>query len=192
MTISGTGIYTITHRDSGRVYVGSTSNLQRRRRNHFSSPRSGKHCNPMLQRAWDKHGAVAFDFSVLLRCSVESLLLYEQRAIDVLKAQTDGFNIAPVAGCLRGFKIAGRKMPPQSPEARRNKCIAAKTRKKTLPNLSPEQRQKRAEIARATFAGRTFTPEHRAKLAAAKLGRKQSTEHRAAIARALTNHWSQK
>lgn len=181
------GVYTIAHRDSGRMYVGSSVSMRRRKRNHVSHLVAGRHCNTKLQRAWNKYGAEAFDFAALLICSPDNLLMYEQRAIDVIKP---ALNLAPVAGSLRGFKISGRKMPPQSEEARRNKSMAM-AGKRPSP-LSNAARLKIAEHTRRNFSGKKLTPEHRAKLAAAKRGRKLPEAHKTAIADAMKAHWSRK
>lgn len=175
------GIYAITHRESGRVYVGCSVDLSRRRRNHISALRRGNHCNTKLQRAWNKYGEQAFEFSTLIVCGAESLVMYEQLAIDAYGAVENGFNIAPVAGCLRGFKVVGRQMPPQSAEARRNKSIAASSR----PSFAVREETK--QKISAALKGRLkapFTAEHLAKLSAAKLGRKMPDAHKAAIAAA--------
>lgn len=101
------GIYSIVHRDSGKTYVGSALNIERRWGRHRTDLNRKKHFNPILTNAWHAHGAGAFDFRVLLVCRESDLLMYEQRCIDGLGAHLEagGFNICPASGNRRGTKM---------------------------------------------------------------------------------------
>lgn len=50
-----------------------------------------QHHSVLLQRAWDKYGADAFVFEVLLYCDPENCLMYEQACLDYFKPE---YNIA--------------------------------------------------------------------------------------------------
>lgn len=64
-----TGIYLITHRASGKRYVGKSINIPRR----WSEHRKGlSHC-PVLEAALKKYGADAFDWEILQTCSESEL-----------------------------------------------------------------------------------------------------------------------
>jgi group I intron endonuclease len=93
------GIYVIEHSESGRRYVGSSNDIERRWRYHRSRLGHGIADSSYLQRAWAKHGAAAFSFKKLLICSEENLLMYEQRCIDGYRAAEGafGFNMAAIA-----------------------------------------------------------------------------------------------
>jgi len=107
-----TGIYSITHVDSGRVYIGSATNIQSRWNYHRASFRTGKNCSPYLKNAWDKYGEDAFKFDIIeIVPDKNDLLKREQYWIDYYDAanRERGFNIAPKAGNLLGTK--------RSPEA---------------------------------------------------------------------------
>lgn len=115
--IAASGVYMIRHRESGKCYIGSSYNMRRRVQAHRGHLNRGTHHSPHLQNAWRKHGADAFDFLPLLRCSVADLLYYEQRA---LSAISPPYNTATVAGSIRGL----RRTPEQAArhkEAARNK-----------------------------------------------------------------------
>lgn len=60
------GIYRIVNTVNGKGYVGKTGmNFGDRWDSHRSLLNSGKHDNPLLQRAWDKYGAESFSFEIL-------------------------------------------------------------------------------------------------------------------------------
>jgi len=99
-----TGIYKIEHLASGKIYVGSAVNIKRRIWEHKNRLKTSTHPNPKLQRAWDKYGAEAFEFSILVICSSEELLIKEQEFIDNLKTMEFGYNLCPVAGSALGIK----------------------------------------------------------------------------------------
>jgi GIY-YIG catalytic domain len=62
------GVYGIRHVESGKLYVGSTTcvgGFRERFRLHTKSLKAGKHSNKYLQNAWNKHGAIAFEFFII-------------------------------------------------------------------------------------------------------------------------------
>jgi len=96
------GIYAITHLRTGRVYVGSASNISKRWSAHRKALRLGRHLNPHLQLAWTKYGECAFSFSIIE--VTDNLTAREQFWIDELQAVAEGFNICPIARSSRGVK----------------------------------------------------------------------------------------
>lgn len=96
------GVYMIKRKGSDHCYVGSSKNIAARKRSHFWFLNSKQHHSTKLQRAWDKYGPDAFDFSVLLYCDEKNLLMYEQIFIDALSAQKLGYNICKKAGSRLG------------------------------------------------------------------------------------------
>lgn len=93
------GIYQISF-PSGRRYIGSAKNFAIRWRGHKTKLKAGKHCNRILQAAWDKYEGAAL-FERLLICAPEDLLFYEQMAIDSLSPE---INVLTVAGSSLGYK----------------------------------------------------------------------------------------
>ena len=67
------GIYQIKCRGNGKIYIGQTIDLDRRRYDHLRNLRRGTHHNHYLQRAFNKYGENSFEFSVLQECSMEEL-----------------------------------------------------------------------------------------------------------------------
>jgi hypothetical protein len=58
-------IYAIEHRRSGRRYIGATTDLRRRWRDHMASLRRGHHLSRALQADWLRDGPDAFEWLVL-------------------------------------------------------------------------------------------------------------------------------
>ena len=89
------GIYQIKALHNSEVYIGSSSNLEQRERDHFRFLRYNRHDNPKLQAAYNKHGRDNFVFEVLVLCEPENCLAYEQQYFDREKPH---YNIVKVAG----------------------------------------------------------------------------------------------
>ena len=83
--INNCGVYQITNKITGDFYIGSSSNIQARRRKHRWELRNGVHGNEHLQRAWNKYGEDAFVFETILLCDPENKLYYEQVLLDGMK-----------------------------------------------------------------------------------------------------------
>ncbi len=60
-------VYLITCLRNGRVYVGSSIDWKRRKAQHLSGLRSGKHFNRQLQYDFDRFGLRAFSFHPVSR-----------------------------------------------------------------------------------------------------------------------------
>ena len=96
-------IYQIVNKCNGKAYVGQTIDLERRKMNHFSDLKKGKHFNPYLQKAYNKYGVDNFDFIVIEECN--ETLLDEREEYWIQKLCTrkpNGYNILPGGSSLRG------------------------------------------------------------------------------------------
>lgn len=157
--MTGATLYSITHRDSGREYVGVTTQLvQSRWRFHIS--RAGKpvdhdaNTGMPIVRALRDHGCEAFDFRVIATLpTAEEGLIAERIAIATRQ---------PAFNACSG---------PTGDHER-----------------SPETRAKVADSNRRAWAdgrrSRRFSPETRAKMSAAHRGHQHSSETRALIGEA--------
>lgn len=100
MDTSKTGVYRIRYLESGKSYIGSAAQAFRTRWNsHKSKLARGIHHSQPLQMAWDKYGADAFVFEILLYCDSENCLMYEQLALDCYRPY---YNVQQVAGSSIG------------------------------------------------------------------------------------------
>lgn len=75
------GVYAIQTRSGRHRYVGSTSNLRKRYRDHLSELVCGIHNNKSLQKIFNRSRTVLF-FRVLEYCKKEELLRLEQTYLD--------------------------------------------------------------------------------------------------------------
>lgn len=82
--LSACGIYSISHLDSGRMYIGSSNNVKNRLRKHKESLLRGRHHSKYMQRVFDKYGEDAFKVKVEVICDLQNLKMYEQLFIDGL------------------------------------------------------------------------------------------------------------
>lgn len=75
------GIYGIKNKVTGKIYVGQSVNIPDRWTRHRYQLRHNIHFNDHLQRSFNKHGEVNFDFVVLKYCDVSELDEAERNAI---------------------------------------------------------------------------------------------------------------
>ena len=153
------GVYRIFHKDSGKSYIGSSSNISSRFRQHKHELRKGIHKNKKLQNAWSKYGEIAFEFEVVeVVHNEEDLVCIEQRYIDATNCVVVGFNLRSTAGRERaGVKHTAESIEKMS-KAQKGKVISSEHREKL----------------RIAFAGRKFSDEHRNKISEAKTGIKRA------------------
>ena len=95
-----TGVYKITS-PSGKMYIGSAINFNTRWKSHLGRLRNSKHHSRALQSAYKKYGEGNLIFNIILFCSKENLIMYEQLAIDNFKPT---YNMSPTAGSVLGVK----------------------------------------------------------------------------------------
>ena len=184
------GIYEIRHCASQKVYVGQSANCEKRWREHCSMLRCGRHVTPQLQRAWDKYGCEAFDFSIVEPVADPALLAAaEQRWIDALNAFGHGYNSRPAAVSQLGFRHSAETKSRISEAQKGHVASTAQKLAVSLANKgkpkSPEHRAKiraaalermldpaRREAARIAMTGRKASAEAKAKMSASRMGRK--------------------
>ena len=79
------GIYAIINQVNGKIYYGSSINLERRFSRHKYFLNKNKHPNSHLQNAWNKYGENVFSFEILEELQREKLLTIEQQYLDLTK-----------------------------------------------------------------------------------------------------------
>lgn len=158
--MSESGIYKILNIENGHFYIGSTSNLPKRKWDHFSELRNNKHANKHLQRAFLKYGEPAFSFVPVLFCSIDNLLFYEQLFIDQFKPV---YNIAKIAGAsMRGLK--------RTPES------LAKASAKLKGRILTEEHKAKISAAHMGKIQGPHSEEHKKKIGDKSRGRKHTAE----------------
>ena len=98
--LNTSGIYAIENIASGKRYVGSTTNLKKRHREHFWMLRNRRHWAKALQSAWNKYGEQAFRLVVIEFCDKTLLVEREQYHIDTRSE----YNCRPTAHNQLGFR----------------------------------------------------------------------------------------
>lgn len=84
-TINASHVYCILNTETGRRYVGSTTRIRNRRRQHLSDLRKHKHPSRLMQEDYDsfgEHSFVFFELEEVLTFSLEELHAVEQRWIN--------------------------------------------------------------------------------------------------------------
>lgn len=89
---------------SGKVYVGQSSQLKRRKYEHHRQLRKGQHVNKHLQSSFNKYGGLSYLVLEYL-ADTETLTEREQYWIDFFDSYHNGMNQTPFAatstGCVR-------------------------------------------------------------------------------------------
>lgn len=159
------GIYKIVNLLNGKIYVGSSKNVERRLYSHHRHLlRHNKHWNPHLQAAWNKDGESAFSFELLEEIrQINRLTKREQHWMDTLRVcdRDFGYNIAPKADRSEWSDEMRRK----ASESRKGKA--------PLPAGWHHTREARRRISEAQLGKSMpeFSKEHRQKLGARTKGK---------------------
>lgn len=169
----GSGVYCVRNILNGQLYIGSTINFKKRKQDHLAFLHSGNHDNIYLQRAWNKYGERAFEWSIMIRCGAKDVLHYEQCVIDIY-SRIFGFdwlyNLSPLTRPTRFGKI--------HTEESKRKIVLSKTGARH--SLEAKRRMSIAQ------RGKKLTEEHKAKLKIARNLRppiSDETRHRMSVAR---------
>ncbi len=174
------GVYRIIHIASGKHYIGSAKDIERRSVAHFGQLELGKHYNRHLQNAYIKYGRDAFRLEVAKECAESERLTWEQWFITDAWETGLLYNMNPIAG--RGpntpESIAKRleTMAAKSPEERaawlkqlrtanlgkKRSSAAIKKFKKTMAAKTPIEKAITSEKMRATRM--SMSPEEKASI----------------------------
>lgn len=167
--VAVSGAYTITHLTSGRIYVGSTGDLYKRKVRHESQLRLGTHDNSSLQVAYVESPELSF--AAIPTSTREEAYEMEQRLLDILGPQGVLFNRAMDA------KNAGIGW----------ERTAEHIEKVRLSHLGSKRSEEARERMRAGSVGKgsgvAKSESHRANISKALAGYVRSPEHAAKIKR---------
>ena len=83
------GIYNIVNVIDGKIYIGSSNDIERRFRKHRSLLNRNIHENKYLQNAWNKYGETNFKFILVKECLMDVLLITEQEYLNKAKEICD-------------------------------------------------------------------------------------------------------
>lgn len=204
------GIYAIRHVESGKLYIGSATNIWQRWSKHRLLLSRGCHDNRHLQRAWDKFGATAFVFEIVEVVGHKAdLIRVEQEWLDQIRPYDRGvgYNICKTAGSTLGVRasdetkaklsqsLTGRKLHPDHCAKISAALSRRVTKEETREKLSKSHTGKtysaesRAKMS-ASHKGQRRTPEAIAKMVEANRGQKRSDESRAKMSEAAKRRYA--
>lgn len=178
------GVYLIEHTESGRRYVGWSSDVKRRVAQHFFACANRREPS-RLHRAMAHHGADAFTVRVLDACSsVPEALAREAHWIRELGSKSPaGFNLTDGGDGVRGALV--------SEESRQRLSDSHRGKRDTAETRARKSEARRAYLAgpggdkwrdrMAQLRGSKRTAETKAKQSLAATGRTLSAETRAKI-----------
>jgi group I intron endonuclease len=75
MSVRQSGIYRITQEDTGRVYVGSSIDIENRWKQHVNQLKRGIHVNKKMQVDASEYGIESFQFDILELVETDNILL---------------------------------------------------------------------------------------------------------------------
>lgn len=89
---SKSGVYSITSRDTGQVYIGSSIDVGGRLRRHFTELHAGLHTNAGLSAAYLRHGLGGFAITIIEHVTSGDLGARERFHIEQQDAYARGYN----------------------------------------------------------------------------------------------------
>lgn len=134
------GIYCIKNKINGKVYIGSSNNIERRFKRHKTELNTKKHSNKYLEKAYNKYGEENFEFIILELCNEEELI---QKEIFFI-SKYDSLNIS------KGYNLS---IPIKHPSLTSNKeyrTILSKSKLGKRPSNYEEMRKirwKKVEVS---------------------------------------------
>lgn len=103
--VSVPGVYRIINTKTNTIYIGSSTDVRARLRNHFWSLNDSSHDNIHLQRAWNLDGSEVFELEQIIQCDKIYLIEKEQWWIDYyLTNNTKLYNLRLRAESQLGYK----------------------------------------------------------------------------------------
>ena len=164
--ITNIGVYQIRSKRTNKFYIGSSSNLDKRKKAHFRVLRKGGHHNKLLQQHYDKYGEQDLQFIVLkyFRSRKRALKL-EDQLIRKYCTNKRCFNL--------GMQASGGDNLSLNPD--RNEILERRsnTVRYNMSKMTDQQRKQKygRPGAKNGMYGRTHTAETRAKLSKANKGK---------------------
>jgi group I intron endonuclease len=101
------GVYTITNRINGDMYVGSSNNVDKRMYTHEITLRNNKHYNTKLQNAVNKYDLSNFEFKLLDECELDHQFATESYWYNMLNPSYNLVDVNPKGG--RSWSVKERE-----------------------------------------------------------------------------------
>ncbi len=196
------GIYIITNIINEKKYIGSSKNIEQRKRSHFYKLRHDKHENDYLQKSFNKYGEENFQFDIIYQCKEEMLATKEKEYMKIHNVldKKIGYNISPepknkIASLETRKKLSilaknrTKEHQKKLAESRKGWNPSEEVRKKMsvshIGYVMPEEQKKKISEA---MKGKKKSKETRKKLSVSLKGRIISTEQKEKIRKTLTGY----
>lgn len=156
-------LYKILNKNTGKAYIGQTINEPRVRFSyHRQRLKKGTHDNEYLQRSFNKHGIDSFMFYTILKTDdLESLNLYEEQFIKILRATDRNF----------GYNIRlGGLNTKHSEETKKKISLAGMGRPKTENEINLTRQRMIGNTYAKAQKGKKVSEEAKNKMSIAKQG----------------------
>ena len=179
------GIYKITNKLNGKVYIGQSIDIDTRWRQHINAKD-----DMLIHKSIQKYGAENFSFEILLECPAEMLNDWERDMIALYDCiSPNGYNLTEGGGGCKCSEETRLKMS----EAKKGKtswnkgipCSEEHKRKLSEANkghhISEEQKRKISEANK----GKHLSEEHKRKISNVQKGKHLSEETKIKISNTL-------
>ena len=183
------GIYKITNKLNGKVYIGQSRDIDARWRQHINAKD-----NFAIHNAIKKYGEENFKFEVLLECPADMLNVWERDMIALYDCMSPyGYNLTEGGeGCKCSeetrLKLSNIRKGKHFSEETKHKISESMKGKKRQP-FSAETKKKMSDVRK----GIQLSEETRLKMSEAKKGKKRqpfSAEHKRKISESYKGrHW---
>lgn len=129
------GVYKLVNKANGLCYVGQSLCMKKRIHEHMRLLRLGKHTNPRLQNAYNKHGADNFEWSFEAFCEDPE----DMDTIENAFISGDAFFSEPVFYNIADFAKAPMRGKKHTEETKRRVSESKKGRRE---HVTPEYRER--------------------------------------------------
>lgn len=135
------GIYALVNQTDGRMYIGQSRNLEKRKTTHFWMLRENRHFNVHLQRAWNRGDR--FDFKVLETCKTSDLNQKEKMWIKKLNTMQEGYNLCEGGDATEGYHFTKEQKEKISKanKGRKRSAEVSKRAQETLKKRMVEDKE---------------------------------------------------
>ena len=179
------GIYKITNKLNGKVYIGQSIDIDTRWRQHINAKDDA-----LIHKSIQKYGPENFNFEVLLECPAEMLNDWERDMIALYDCiSPKGYNLTEGGGgckCSEETRLKMSEAKKGKPSWNKGIPCSEETRLKMSEakkghHISEEQKRKISEANK----GHHISEEHKRKISDAQKGKHLSEETKIKISNAL-------
>lgn len=190
------GVYRIYNLNSGKSYIGISTDLRFRLRKHYHSLSKNKHCNAHLQKSYNKHGGIsAFAFEILEFCDndiSDTDLLKKEHEYHVLWNVHDksvGYNVSITTpeGKVRHSQESKDKISVALTGKARSQEHCDNIKKGLEGRPGHPHTEEHKAYMREIMKGRYVSQETRDKLSKYRTGKKWTTAQHEKYAKTMAN-----